>query len=292
MKPTYGAVSRFGLIAMASSLDQIGPLARDIADAELAFDAVRGADPFDATSVAHDPVVVDTAAARTLVIGYPREYFESIPDPAVREGLARARALLEAEGFSFREISLPHLRHALAVYYIVMPAEVSTNLARFDGVRYHGIPEVAVSSRTIHELFERTRATGFGPEPRRRMLLGTFVLSSGHYDSYYAHATMVRELIRRDFEQAFETVDIVFAPVTPTVPFNFGEKKNDPLAMYLADVFTTHANLTGLPALSVPVERYMPGSGVPPVGFQLIARRFRDHELLRIGAMYESRLAA
>lgn len=291
MKPTYGAVSRFGLIAMASSLDQIGPFAHDTADAELAFDAVRGLDAFDATSVAHDPVAVDADTARALVIGYPREYFESIPDAAVREGLARARERLEAEGFAFREISLPHVRHALAVYYIVMPAEVSTNLARFDGVRYQGIHTVSETARTVHELFERTRTAGFGPEPRRRILLGTFVLSAGHYDAYYARATIVRELIRRDFEQAFETVDAIFAPVTPTVPFNFGEKKNDPLAMYLADVFTTHANLTGLPALSVPVERYVPGSGVPPVGFQLIGRKFRDHELLRIGGIYESRSA-
>ncbi len=288
MKPTYGAVSRFGLIAMASSLDQIGPFAREVADAEMAFDAIRGLDPFDATSVAHDPAVVDAATARTFVIGYPREYFESIPDAAVREGLVRARTQLEAAGFSFREISLPHVRHALAVYYVVMPAEVSTNLARFDGVRYHGLPEVAASSRTIRELFERTRTAGFGEESRRRVLLGTFVLSAGHYDAYYTRATMVRELIRRDFEQAFKTVDVIFAPVTPTVPFKFGEKKHDPLSMYLADIFTTHANLTGLPALSVPVGRYVPGSGVPPVGFQLIGRKFRDHELFRIGAIYES----
>ena len=290
LRPTYGAVSRFGLIAMASSLDQIGPLAGTVRDAAFVYDAIRGSDPHDATSIDHvyEKLIGrhDHAVAK-LTIGIPEEYFVPGMDPAVAKGLDDAIARLTKLGFTFKKVSLPHVKYALSVYYIIQPAEVSTNLARFDGVRYPGIPAVREEASKLRYLYFKTRGAGFGPEPRRRILLGTFVLSAGYYDAYYAKAQKVRRLIAEDFEKAFDEVDTIIAPVTPTPAFRFGEKSGDPLAMYLSDIFTTQVNLAGLPSLSIPVKRYAVGSGELPVGFQLIGKRFHEDDLFGIGEMYE-----
>jgi aspartyl-tRNA(Asn)/glutamyl-tRNA(Gln) amidotransferase subunit A len=290
MKPTYGAVSRFGLIAMASSLDQIGPLTRTVRDAALLFDAIRGHDPFDATSVnyAYESPAADIGEGRKFTIGVPKEFFASGIDPAVAQGVAEAMARLGELGCVFKEISLPHAKHALAVYYLVMPAEVSTNLARFDGVRY-GRASGGVT--TLRDVYFETRGRGFGAEPRRRILLGTFALSAGYYDAYYAKAQKVRRLISEDFDAAFDAarggVDMIIGPVTPTPAFSFGEKTGDPLTMYLSDIYTVPVNLAGLPAISIPVKQYAPGSGELPIGFQLIGRRFRENDLFAVGERYE-----
>ncbi|MEK7512831.1 MAG: amidase family protein, partial [Patescibacteria group bacterium] len=294
LKPTYGAVSRFGLIAMASSLDQIGPLAKTVRDAAFVFDAIRGRDPLDATSVDHTYgafIGRHAHEVQALRIGVPKEYFSSGIDPAVSRGIEEAMARLAERGFAFKEISLPHIQYALSAYYIIMPAEVSANLARFDGVRYLGVPAVEKGANTLMDLYLKTRGVGFGAEARRRILLGTFVLSAGYYDAYYAKAQKVRRLIAQDFTDAFTSVDVIFAPVTPTPAFRLGEKTADPLLMYLSDIFTTHANLAGLPALSIPVKTYSPGNGPPagglPIGFQLIGRHFREEDLFGIGERYE-----
>ncbi|MDO8469721.1 MAG: Asp-tRNA(Asn)/Glu-tRNA(Gln) amidotransferase subunit GatA [bacterium] len=295
LRPTYGAVSRFGLIAMASSLDQIGPIAGTVGDAAAVFRVIRGADPSDATSVEYG---LEELSERTpeelvgLVVGVPREFNVPGMDPAVIQGLAAARKRFERLGVRFTEISLPHVQHALAVYYVLMPAEVSANLARFDGVRYGGITDNRQpTTDNLHDLYLKTRGIGFGPEVRRRILLGTFVLSSGYYDAYYAKAEKVRRLIADDFARAFDPagggVDVIFAPVTPTPAFRFGEKTADPLAMYLSDIFTTQVNLAGLPSLTVPVKKYAVGSGELPVGFQLIGRKFREQDLFGLGTLYE-----
>jgi aspartyl-tRNA(Asn)/glutamyl-tRNA(Gln) amidotransferase subunit A len=294
LRPTYGAVSRFGLIAMASSLDQVGPLARTVRDVALVYDAIRGRDPHDATSIDHTYEKLigrHGHAVSRLVIGIPEEFFVSGIDATVAKGLDNAMERLAALGFSFKKISLPHVKYSLSVYYIIQPAETSANLARFDGVRYPGIPGERDGATKLRDLYFKTRGRGFGPEPRRRILLGTFVLSAGYYDAYYTKAQKVRRLIADDFEGAFDPsaggVDAVIAPVTPTTAFTFGEKVNDPLAMYLSDIFTTQANLAGLPSLSIPVKRYAVGSGELPVGFQLIGKRFHEDDLFGIGEMYE-----
>ncbi len=284
LKPTYGAVSRSGLISMASSLDQIGPLAGTVDDAALVFDAIRGHDPQDATSRDADYgktlVASDLATVKKLRVGLPKEYFADGLDPLVREEITRAAERVRSLGLSVRDVSLPHTQYALSAYYIIMPAEVSANLARFDGIRY---------ARTHHpknllDLYLRNRGEGFGAETKRRIILGTFVLSSGYYDAYYAKAQKVRTLIARDFEEAFKQVDVLLAPVTPTPPFKIGEKASDPLSMYLSDILTIPANLAGLPALALPVSRETKNL---PVGFQLIGKPWREADILGIGRYYE-----
>ncbi len=292
LRPTYGAVSRSGLIAMGSSLDQISPIARTVEDAETLFGAMRGGDRFDATSVEKDfSPENDLLKLKGLKIGLPKEYFIDGLSSEVKNGLGEAIAKLKTLDFKFKEISLPHTKYALSVYYIIMPAEVSTNLARFDGVRYPGIPEIEESAENLRDLYFKTRGAGFGTEPRRRILLGTFVLSAGYYDAYYAKAQKVRRLIKGDFENAFDPaqgdVDVILAPVTPTPAFKFGEKIKDPLSMYLSDIFTTQTNLAGIPALSIPVKKYEVGSGELPIGFQLIGKPFHEADILGIGKQYE-----
>ncbi len=291
MKPTYSAVSRSGLIAMASSLDQIGPITKTVEDAELLFHAIRGKDVYDATSAENDIVHefgdLPPEAIKNLKIGIPREFFIDGIDSRVTHAIEEAVARLKTLGFSFKEISLPHSKYALAVYYIIMPAEVSANLARFEGVRYPGIPEVKHKANNLRDLYFKTRGEGFGAEPRRRILLGTYVLSSGYYDAYYAKAQKVRRLIRDDFEDAFKSVDVILAPVTPTPAFKIGEKSSDPLEMYLSDIFTVQANLAGLPGISIPVKNYTVGSGELPVGFQLIGKPFHERDLFGIGKLYQ-----
>lgn len=288
LKPTYGTVSRFGIMAMASSLDQIGPITKTVEDARLVFHAIRGKDVHDATSI--DVLMKPFHYApqreevKKLCIGIPKEYFVEGMDPAVTKGVEEAIAKLKTLGFSFKEISLPHTKYAISVYYIIMPAEVSTNLARLDGVRYaREVKDV----KKLHDLYVKNRAHGFGPETRRRILLGAFVLSSGYHDAYYTKAQKVRRLIKDDFERAFKEVDVILAPTTPTPAFKIGEKVSDPLSMYLSDIFTIPANLAGIPAISIPVKKYTVGSGELPIAFQLMGKHFHEADLFGIGEMYE-----
>jgi aspartyl-tRNA(Asn)/glutamyl-tRNA(Gln) amidotransferase subunit A len=278
LKPTYGRVSRFGVIAFASSLDQVGPFAQDVRGVALLLSAVAGYDANDQTSSTRP--VPDYAAAldqgvRGLRIGVPGEYFGEGLAPevekAVRAGVEKLRGL----GCEVREISLPNSPHAIATYYIVATAEASSNLARYDGVRYG---HRARASQLL-EMYERTRAEGFGAEVKRRIMLGTYALSAGYYDAYYLRAQKVRALIRRDFERAFESVDAVLSPTSPTTAFRLGEKMDDPLAMYLNDVYTVPANLAGLPGISVPCG--FDGKGLP-IGLQLTGRPFDEETLLRL----------
>lgn len=292
MKPTYGAVSRSGLIAMSSSLDQIGPFTRTVEDAALLFQGMAGRDPLDATSEDRDWSALDSPdpeRTKGLRIGLPEEYFVGGIDPAVAKGVDEAVVRLKALGFSFKKISLPHTKYALSTYYIVMPAEVSSNLARFDSIRYSPVAG-AIEAPTLGERYLEARGIGFGPETKRRAILGTFVLSSGYYDAYYEKAQRVRTLIKRDFDEAFKDVDVVMTPVTPTPAFKLGEKVNDPLAMYLSDIFTIPANLAGLPGISIPVKPYpYPNQAKElPVAFQLIGKKWHEADILGIGQAYEN----
>jgi len=290
LKPTYGAVSRSGLIAMASSLDQIGPFAKTVEDAAMIFETIAGRDPQDATS--QDSFYKDLTApvlekVKELKVGLPEEYFVGGLDPAVAQGVHGAIEKLKSLGISFKKISLPHTKYALSTYYIVMPAEVSSNLARFDGVRYARIPGIAAEGN-LRDLYFKQKGAGFGTETKRRVILGTFVLSSGYYDAYYEKAQKVRALIKADFDAAFKDVDVILTPVTPTPAFKIGEKADDPLAMYLSDIFTITANLAGLPAISIPVK---PASALAPkelpIGFQLIGKKWHEADILGMGQFYE-----
>jgi len=284
LKPTYGRVPRFGLIAFASSLDQIGPLARTAHDAAIALSVLAGADPLDATA-AQEPVP-DYASALTgevrgLRLGVPRRMLEQGVDDSVLGCFYHALEVFRARGAELIDIELPHAKYAIATYYIVATAEASSNLARFDGVRY-GYRAAGV--RDLKEMYEKTRSEGFGPEVKRRIMLGTYVLSAGYYDAYYLKAQRVRTLIRRDYEQAFQKVDAVVMPTSPTPAFKIGERVEDPLQLYLTDIFTVSANLAGLPALSVPCG-LTPNR--LPIGLQMTGRPFDEPTLLRIGDAYE-----
>jgi aspartyl-tRNA(Asn)/glutamyl-tRNA(Gln) amidotransferase subunit A len=285
LKPTYGRVSRYGLIAFASSLDQIGPLTKDVHDAALLLGTVAGPDPLDSTAA--DQPVPDYRAAmdgdvRGLTLGIPDEYFVRGLDPEVEHAVREAVRMLERLGARPRRISLPHTAAGVATYYIVAPAEASSNLARYDGVRYG---HRARGARDVVTMTARTRAEGFGPEVRRRIMLGTYVLSAGYYEAYYAKAQRVRTLIRQDFERAFAEVDAIVSPTAPTPAFRLGEKVDDPLAMYLNDVFTIPAPLAGVPAISVPAG--FAESGLP-IGLQLIGRPFDEAMLFRVAGAYEA----
>ena len=284
MKPSYGRVSRYGLVAFASSLDQIGPIGRSAADCALLLDAISGHDPNDSTSLPEPPLCTRkalTGDVSGLTLGWLREVDDS---PGVASGvLARVReALVELEraGAKLREVSLPHTRHAIAAYYLIATAEASSNLARYDGVRYG---RRAAGDGSLTELYERTRSEGFGAEVKRRILLGTYVLSAGYYDAYYKKAQQVRTLLRRDFAAAFEVCDAIVLPTTPETAFRLGEKSSDPLAMYLSDVFTVSANLAGLPGVSVPCGL---DAGLP-VGLQILGRPLEDASVLRIADAYQ-----
>ena len=283
LKPTYGRVSRYGLVAFASSLDQVGPLARSVEDVALAAGILCGADPLDATSSATPVPDFETAArqgAQGLRIGVPWAFLEEGVEPAVMASFREAIAVLEKSGTRVVEVSLRHVHHAIATYYIVATAEASSNLARYDGVRY-GFR--ASPTKDLPAMYGKTRDMGFGAEVKRRIILGTFVLSSGYHDAYYLRAQKVRTLIRGDFDAAFRDCDAVATPTTPTTAFRLGEKTEDPLQMYLADVFTVPANLAGLPGLSVPCGL---ASGLP-VGLQLVGRPFEEATLLRLGGAFE-----
>ena len=294
MKPTYGSVSRFGLIALASSLDQIGPFAKTTEDAALLFNAIRGADPMDATgdhSASYGPDLTnpDLATMRGLRVGLPKEYFVGDGlSSEVATGVDSVVDTLQRAGIKTKEISLPHTKYALSCYYIILPAEASSNLARFDGIRYARIPGVEDGNATLADIYQKQRGMGFGPEPTRRIILGTFVLSSGHYDAYYDKAQRVRALVKQDFDEAFKDVDVILTPVTPTTAFKIGEKADDPLAMYLSDIFTIPVNLAGLPAVSIPVTKSSQLKAKSlPIGFQLIGKPFREADILGLGRYYE-----
>jgi aspartyl-tRNA(Asn)/glutamyl-tRNA(Gln) amidotransferase subunit A len=276
IKPTYGRVSRYGLVAFGSSLDQIGVFGRTVSDAGRVLAAISGRDPLDATCEDRDPLPLPAAPENLqgFVIGIPKEYFPPDLDPGVRRACDRTIKLLKDLGAAVRDVSLPHTPYAIPTYYIIAPAEASSNLARYDGVRYGPRPAGVVDVRA---LYRATRGQGFGAEVRRRVLIGTYVLSAGYYDAYYRRAQRMRALIAQDFRNVFDRgVDLLFTPSTPTPPFKAGEKLGDPVAMYLADIFTVTANLAGLPALTLPIGRVQ---GLP-VGGQLIGPAFLEDEML------------
>ena len=286
-KPTYGAVSRHGLIAMASSLDQIGPITKNVEDAAAVFEAIRGVDGLDSTSVPKEwEDFSNNIDAEEIKIGVPREYFTGGLDPEIEKNIKSVISRLEKEGVKIKEISLPHSDWALATYYIIMPAEVSANLARFDGIKY-GNSEIRNPKSEIQKLMDvyfKTRQEGFGDEVRRRIMLGTYILSAGYYDAYYKRAQRVRRLIKNDFDFAFENVDVILTPTSPTTAFKFGDKTTDPLSMYLADIYTVSVNLAGVPAVSIPSGEI---NGLP-VGLQLIGKNFDDIRLLQTAKFVET----
>ncbi|PRR69695.1 Asp-tRNA(Asn)/Glu-tRNA(Gln) amidotransferase subunit GatA [Neomoorella humiferrea] len=282
MKPTYGRVSRYGLVAFASSLDQIGPVTRDVTDCALVLGVIAGHDPLDSTSA--DVPVPDYRATlwpdiKGLKIGIPREYFGTGIEPEVENVVRRAINKLEELGAVCEETSLPHTEYALPAYYLVAPAEASSNLARYDGVGFG----LRVPGRDIVEMYMNTRSQGFGPEVKRRIMLGTYALSSGYYDACYLKALKVRTLILKDFENAFTKYDVLATPTSPTVAFRLGEKAGDPLAMYLSDLCTIPINMAGLPAISLPCGF---SQGLP-VGLQLIGKAFDEATLLRVAYAFE-----
>ena len=290
VKPTYGRVSRYGLIAFASSLDQVGPFARDVRSAARLLEVISGRDERDSTS-SSEPVGRYEAACgkeiKGLRLGVPSEYFGEGLDPAVRESIEAAIKQLEREGVSVRPVHLPHTRFGIATYYIVATAEASSNLARFDGVRF-GL-RVEPPRGDLTAMYGQTRDHGFGREVKRRILLGTYVLSAGYYDAYYRKAQRVRTLIRRDFNDAFKDVDLIAAPTSPTPAFKLGEKVNDPLAMYLADIYTLPASLAGIAGLSVPCAPTPKTNERPslPVGLQLLGPAFAEERLFTVAAAVE-----
>ncbi|MBI4557055.1 MAG: Asp-tRNA(Asn)/Glu-tRNA(Gln) amidotransferase subunit GatA [Candidatus Hydrogenedentes bacterium] len=284
MKPTYGRVSRYGLVAFASSLDQIGPFTKDVEDLALVMNVISGRDERDSTS-ADIPVPNYSQALRDdisdITVGLPKEYYTDALNPEMRQKIESAVKILEARGAKVIEVSLPHTEYAIAVYYIICTAEASANLARFDGVRYgYRAPKVA----DVQEMYAKTKTDGYGREVQRRILLGTYVLSSGYYDAYYLKAQKVRALIRKDFEEAFQKCNVIATPTSPTPAFEIGAKTADPLEMYLSDIYTISVNLAGIPGLSVPCG--LTQSGLPS-GLQLLGKPFDEATLMRVAYAYE-----
>ena len=284
LMPTYGRVSRYGLIAFASSLDHIGPLTKTVKDAAVLLHTIAGRDPMDSTSAevpVPDYVAELEKPIRGLKLGIPKEYFGEGLDSEVRKSVETAIQKLATLGCEIVKLSLPHTEYAIPTYYIIATAEASANLARFDGVRYgYRAPQ----ARTLSEMYRRTRDQGFGPEVKRRIMLGTYALSAGYYDAYYLKAQKVRTLITRDFEEAFKKVDAIVAPTTPTAAFKLGEKVDDPLAMYLADIYTVTADLAGIPGISAPCGET---HDKLPIGLQILGRHFDESTVLRIAHAYE-----
>lgn len=288
LKPTYGRVSRYGLVAYASSLDQIGPITKRVVDAAILLQAIAGPDPRDATA-APLPVpdylaALDQAPGRWR-LGIPREYFGPGVDPEVEAAVKKALEVFAGHGAELVDVSLPHTEYAVAAYYLIATAEASSNLARYDGVKY-GFREAG--AKELLDMYYQTRVQGFGPEVRRRIMLGTYALSAGYYEAYYKKASQVRTLIREDFLQVFQTCDLIATPVAPTPAFRIGEKIDDPLKMYLSDIFTISANLAGIPALSVPCGLSSRGL---PIGLQLLAGPFQEALLLQAAHLVETALA-
>lgn len=277
LKPTYGTVSRYGLIAFASSLDQIGPMTKNIEDAEIVFSAIKGLDSMDSTS--SDKSI--NKEIKKIKIGVPKEYFAQGLDPKIEESVRSAISFYEKQGAEIIEISLPHTEYALACYYIIAPSEASANLARFDGIRYGKVS----SGENLMDYYLQNRTKGFGEEVKKRIILGTYTLSAGYYDEYYKKALKVRTLIKQDFEKAFEKVDVIIGPTSPCLPFKIGELVDDPLAMYLSDIYTVSVNLAGLPAISIPCGE----SNGLPIGMQIIAPAFMENNLFNIAKIYDNR---
>jgi aspartyl-tRNA(Asn)/glutamyl-tRNA(Gln) amidotransferase subunit A len=284
LKPTYGRASRFGVIAFASSLDQVGPMTKDVRDCAIVLNAIAGHDPRDSTSF-KTPVPDYTRALKKdckgLKIGVPKEYFIPGTDPEIDSALKKAIATYRELGAEIHEVSLPHTEYAVPTYYILAPAEASSNLARYDGIRYG---HRAQGEKDLFDLYVRSRSEGFGAEVKRRIMLGTYVLSAGYYDAYYLKAQKVRTLIRRDFEAAFEKVDVLVTPTSPSHAFKLGEKTDDPIQMYLSDIFTINVNLAGLPGMSLPCGL---SASKLPIGMQLIAGSFQEEKLFHAGYAYE-----
>lgn len=284
MKPTYGLVSRYGLVAFASSLDQIGPFAHTVEDAAILLQAIVGHDPLDSTSFKVEIPDYRQALREQKgpwKLGIPKEYFGEGLDPEVREAVEKAIEFYRGQGCEIVDISLPHTEYAVAVYYIIATAEASSNLARYDGVRY---THRAESAKDAIDLYYQSRAEGFGQEVKRRVILGTYVLSSGYYDAYYLRAQKVRTLIRNDFMEAYKQVDAILTPTSPVPAFKKGEKTADPLQMYLSDIFTISANLAGIPGISVPCGFTSTGL---PIGLQILGKPFGEAELLAVAHSYE-----
>jgi aspartyl-tRNA(Asn)/glutamyl-tRNA(Gln) amidotransferase subunit A len=284
LKPTYGRVSRYGLIAFASSLDHIGPLTKTVKDAAIMLRTIAGRDPMDSTSAevpVPDYVAELDKPVKGLRIGVAKEYFGRGLEPETRSAVEAAIQKLASQGCEVVEVSLPHTKYAIPAYYLVATAEASSNLARFDGVRYG---YRAKDARSLSDMYRRSRDQGFGPEVKRRIMLGTYALSAGYYDAYYLKAQRVRTLLTRDFEEAFKKVDVIVGPTCPTPAFKLGEKIDDPLAMYLADIYTVTANLAGIPGISIPV-------GVSkeklPIGMQIFGKHFDEATVLRVANAYE-----
>ncbi len=287
LKPTYGRVSRFGLVAFASSLDQIGPITKSVADAALLLEVIAGVDKNDSTS-ANVPVAKYSDSlnkdVRNLTVGLPKEYFSAGLESEVAHSIDEAIEVLQQAGAQIVEISLPHTEYAIAAYYVLATAEVSSNLARYDGARY-GFRHPDADD--LEEMYVLSRSQGFGAEVKRRIMLGTYVLSSGYYEAYYRKAQKVRTLIKQDFDQAFAKVDCLLTPTTPTTAFKLGEKINDPLTMYLSDIYTVSINLAGLPAISIPCGKAPQGL---PIGLQLIGKAFAESTILRVADFLEKSL--
>jgi aspartyl-tRNA(Asn)/glutamyl-tRNA(Gln) amidotransferase subunit A len=284
LMPTYGRVSRYGLIAFASSLDHIGPLAKTVKDAAIVLRAIAGRDPMDATS-AEVPVLDYVAEldkpVRGMKIGIAKEYFGEGLDDEVRQAVQMAIDKLKGLGCEIVPVSLPHTPYAIPTYYLIATAEASANLARFDGVRYG---HRARGVKTLQEMYRRSRNEGFGAEVKRRIMLGTYALSAGYYDAYYLKAQKVRTLLTRDFDEAFRKVDAIVTPTSPTAAFRLGEKSNDPLAMYLADIYTVTADLAGIPGISVPCGETLEKL---PIGLQILGKHFDEATILRVAHAYE-----
>jgi aspartyl-tRNA(Asn)/glutamyl-tRNA(Gln) amidotransferase subunit A len=284
MKPTYGRVSRYGLIAFASSLDQIGPFTRDVEDAAILMNVIAGYDPRESTSVPEQVPDYREFLGRGIggwTVGIPKEYFIAGIDPEVEEAVRRAITVVEQAGARCIEVSLPHTEYCLAVYYVIAPAEASSNLARYDGVKYGFRSE---ENRDLLEMYKKTRSAGFGAEVKRRIMIGTYALSSGYYDAYYKKASQVRALIKRDFDRVFTECDALLTPTTPTPAFKVGEKTDDPMQMYLSDIFTISTNLAGIPGISVPCG--FTSSGLP-IGLQFLTGHFQEGRLIQIASAYE-----
>ncbi len=284
MKPTYGRVSRYGLVAFASSLDQIGPITKDVKDCAILMNAISGYDPYDSTSVNTEvpdykqSLIKDVKGIR---IGIPKEYFIEGIDPDVEKAVTQAIDLFGKWGAEVKRVSLPHTEYAVAIYYIIATAEASSNLARYDGVKY-GLRSKRY--RDLMEMYAQTRAKGFGQEVKRRIILGTYVLSAGYYEAYYRKASQVRTLMRKDFEDAFRQVDVILAPTAPTPAFRIGEKTEDPLQMYLSDIFTIPVNIAGIPGISIPCGFSRENL---PIGLQMMGKHFDEGMLLRVAYAFE-----
>ena len=288
LKPTYGRVSRFGLTAFASSFDSIGPFSKNVEDAALVMEVISGKDLNDSTSI--EKVIPDFSTSlskdKKLKIGIPKEYFADGLDEEIKTAILNIVDELKLEGYEVKEVSLPKTEYTIAAYYILTTAEASSNLARFDGARY-GFR--AIDYKNLKEMYLNSRTQGFGTEVKRRIMLGTYVLSSGYYDAYYRKAQKVRRLIKEDFDNAFKQVDLLITPTTPTVAFKIGEKSDDPLQMYLSDIYTTSANLAGIPGMNIPIGK---NSENLPIGLQILSQQFEEEKIFQLAQHIQDEISS